>query len=654
MKKIFSLLLAIILVLSTTATVFAYEPISAFWPVNTNYANALASKNFSNIVKYGIESMRYLEKDLNDPTALEWYESRAENVGYAYERMGEYDKSAEYYSVALPLAKKRNMTDSVKVMTAKLKHFPTKLDLYQLTNEEQRYYGAVNEPSKGVFYGLPSDTQTMLNSASGMLLYVNFGDKSSEGWMTKVLNEANEKGIAVEIALNVPYEGNGFKENILNNMSYAEYITDFLSKYKNIKYFIRFGAEMDIWSARVNPEEFKQAFRLVSGIVHQKMPNAAMVFSPNMVSPWDVNVNSFYPGDEYVDWVGVSLYMTKYFLGNKVDINDKEARDNEAVFGAEDFANPVACLKDIIDLYGDRKPIMLSESGVSHYIRTYDENATNWAINRLKQIYSYIPMVYPQVKLIMHFDKVMSNEVNDYSLTQNKAISDMYKELVTLPHFIQNANLYDVFAYKKAGSEIAVTGNTPTIYSYVNVFDRQEYKVNYYVNNKYVGCASYFDNYTYSEIPYKATLDLSAFDFGKYTLKAVVEDSNRVYAEKTYKISVHPTVKVNGRELMFDVPADVVNDRTMVPMRAIFEALGADVSWDDATQTVYADNGNVSLSLAIGEKYITVNGDKVEIDVPAMLKNSRTLVPLRAVSQCLGCDVSWVENEKCAYITGGN
>ena len=89
----------------------------------------------------------------------------------------------------------------------------------------------------------------------------------------------------------------------------------------------------------------------------------------------------------------------------------------------------------------------------------------------------------------------------------------------------------------------------------------------------------------------------------------------------------------------------------MVPMRTIFEKLGATISWDDSTQTVYAYRGNKTLALTIGEKFISVNGEKIEIDVPAILKDGRTLVPLRAVSQSLDCTVEWVEAEKCAYIT---
>lgn len=652
MKKIIVLILVTAIIMSSTITAFAYEPVSEFWPINTEYANALESKDFVNIIKYGIESMKFIENDLEDPTALEWYESRAETVGYAYERLQDYDKSAEYYNIALPLAQKRNMVDSVKVLSAKLKHFPTTLDLYQLSDAQQCYYGAVNEPQKGVYYGLPSDSSTTPGSASAMLLYVNYGDTGSEGWMNKVLTEANQKGLAVEIALNIPNEGYNFRGYVLDNPGYVDYLTNFLSSYRNVKYFVRFGAEMDIWSTRVNPEEFKQAFRAVADKVHRTLPNSAMVFSPNMVSPWDVNVDSFYPGDQYVDWVGVSLYMTKYFLGKKTDINDKEARDNEAVFGAGDFANPVACLKNLVDLYGDRKPIMISESGASHYIRPYNEDATNWAINRLKQIYNNIPMVYPQVKLIMHFDKVIPSEVNDYSLTRNNAVTTAYKELVSSPHFIQNTNLNNTMTYKKADSEIIASGNKLVLYSYANVFNKDQYKINYYVDDKYVGCASYFDNDALSETANKATLDLSSFDTGTHRLRAVVEDSSRVYLEKNYDLKVCPMVRINGQELLFDVPPEVINSRTMVPMRAIFEKLGATISWNDATQTVYANSNKrgKNLSLTIGEKFITVNGEKIEIDVPAVLKDGRTLVPLRAVSQCLGCTVDWNESEKCAYI----
>ena len=111
------------------------------------------------------------------------------------------------------------------------------------------------------------------------------------------------------------------------------------------------------------------------------------------------------------------------------------------------------------------------------------------------------------------------------------------------------------------------------------------------------------------------------------------------------------TVKLNGAELDFDVPAQIINDRTLVPLRAIFEMLGATVEWDDATQTVTAYRGNTSISLQIGSRSMFVNRVEKVLDVPAQLVDSRTLVPARAVAESFGATVDWDDATDTVLIT---
>jgi endonuclease YncB( thermonuclease family) len=101
------------------------------------------------------------------------------------------------------------------------------------------------------------------------------------------------------------------------------------------------------------------------------------------------------------------------------------------------------------------------------------------------------------------------------------------------------------------------------------------------------------------------------------------------------------TVFVNGQLLEFDVPPAVVNDRTMVPLRAIFEALGAKVEWDDSTQTASASWEGGALTLQIGADSARVNGQAKKLDVPGQLISDRTMVPLRFVAEAMGAQVGW-------------
>ena len=100
-------------------------------------------------------------------------------------------------------------------------------------------------------------------------------------------------------------------------------------------------------------------------------------------------------------------------------------------------------------------------------------------------------------------------------------------------------------------------------------------------------------------------------------------------------------VQFNGKYMSFDVPPLLINDRTMVPMRAIFEALGCAVSWDNDTQTATGVRNGTTVSLTIDNAVAKIDGTKVTLDAPAALINDRTMIPLRFVSEAMGASVKW-------------
>ena len=111
------------------------------------------------------------------------------------------------------------------------------------------------------------------------------------------------------------------------------------------------------------------------------------------------------------------------------------------------------------------------------------------------------------------------------------------------------------------------------------------------------------------------------------------------------------SVTVNGKLLNFDQPPIIENGRTLVPMRAIFEALGCKVEYWEEEKIVFAETGFDTISLEIGENTMLLNGEtEITLDVPARIENSRTLVPLRAVSEALGANVEWNELDRAVII----
>ena len=111
------------------------------------------------------------------------------------------------------------------------------------------------------------------------------------------------------------------------------------------------------------------------------------------------------------------------------------------------------------------------------------------------------------------------------------------------------------------------------------------------------------------------------------------------------------SVVVDGKTLEFDVAPQNINSRILVPLRAIFEEVGAAVDWDGGTQTVTATKGDTVVVLTIGSTSPTINGETVEIDQPGILVGSRTLAPLRFVAEAFGGDVEWDGSSNTAYIS---
>ena len=101
------------------------------------------------------------------------------------------------------------------------------------------------------------------------------------------------------------------------------------------------------------------------------------------------------------------------------------------------------------------------------------------------------------------------------------------------------------------------------------------------------------------------------------------------------------TVWIDGEQLVFDVDPIIENGRTLVPMRGIFEALGATVAWDSDTRTVTAVRGDDVMKITIDQNVLTKNDASITLDVPAKIVNNRTLVPVRAVSEGLDAQVDW-------------
>ena len=108
-------------------------------------------------------------------------------------------------------------------------------------------------------------------------------------------------------------------------------------------------------------------------------------------------------------------------------------------------------------------------------------------------------------------------------------------------------------------------------------------------------------------------------------------------------------IKVNGT-LLSDAQAILKDGSTLLPVRSVSTALGGEVVWDNATKTVSIDKDGTAVAITIGKKEITVNDKKQAISTPAQIVNGRTYVPLRALGEALECDINWVNATKTVEI----
>lgn len=102
-------------------------------------------------------------------------------------------------------------------------------------------------------------------------------------------------------------------------------------------------------------------------------------------------------------------------------------------------------------------------------------------------------------------------------------------------------------------------------------------------------------------------------------------------------------VAVDGNYLDLPVAPLMVENRVLVPMRAIFEALGANVDWQGSSKTILATKNGSEVKLVVGSKTAYINGTSKTLDVPPRVSQGTTLIPLRFVGEALGEKVTWDE-----------
>ena len=561
-SKIAAITLAMTLLLAiavTPAGATRYGDISGvpagYWAVFTPYEDALNAKDANGILTHGEKNLEFwFQGRTAEECAAEWVKDVAnhgweinaiwssvwDEMAPRYEARGDNENTLRMYRIALafvdpyialmktePKMANQNPDDMEYARTkilAKLGEHDVEavpVSLYAEIAASQgtgdtSYTGSINEPRAGTYYGETSGQYAIMDlpqKPSSTIIYVEYEFESMEARVTHDLDENEARGYdrngysVVEIAWNFHGEG-ATPKTVPNDRTKITEAANYL-KELGLPVLLRVGAEMNVWPGGCNSGEFIAAFRFIADIMHSIAPNVAMVWSVNYISSEGIDYRDYYPGKAYVDWVGISLYTNRYFLGNP-NTTDGEAM----VYATGQYADPIGHIQTLVELYGDDHPIMIAEGAVSIRINSNGEDVTQWAVPRIRQTYAYIPMLFPQVKAIIWFNK---NDIrNDYSFSGNTTVKNLYQELTTSGYFMGKGVTSPSITYKELGTQ-SFPSNAVTLLTYAPYFTRNDVFVQYQVDGKWAGQSS--------SIPYRSVLDLSGEADGAHKLSVVVSST---------------------------------------------------------------------------------------------------------------------------------
>lgn len=562
MKRITVVLLTILLMMNASMVSSANQKLpSAFWGLIDQESALEAAGDVEGLIEKRLEIIALFKTwDFENQQRLEIVTPRYQKIAQAYEKLGRFDEAVPYLELYLENAtllvqKGIWNDDSIKWASSKLKNLEFNIDLYAKTREVDNgtYYGAKFEPISGIYFGSAYDTDPGVGSYNwdrvkklypkdnaAYLIYLHWGHDIRD--IEVHLKAAVEADNAIQLAWNT-YE---VISNIESSKAYIEDTARYLNEL-NVPIFLRYACEMNVGENGKNPDVYVKNFKYVANIMKEIAPNVAMVWSPNDITASDRELESYYPGDAYVDWVGISSYTTFYF-GQRTDWGSmQESIDNNYYTG--DYANPLAKIKEIVEKYGDRKPIMISETGVAHFSKIAFEDMTDWAKVQMNRLYGYLPIVYPQVKGIYYFnvDTEQATTRSSYALYTNVEIAELYNQLVADPYYLSDIGDEAGYRYAKVGSvkdkSVSAAGESLELVTYSVVPKLLNPKVSYVLDGKTLS--------TVNTIPYAYSINPDSVAEGNHKLTIAVKNSDgKVLKTRDYLlIKEGNTLKIEATDL---------------------------------------------------------------------------------------------------------
>lgn len=408
------------------------------------------------------------------------------------------------------------------------------LELYtegeRITNPRSAY-----EPANGVLAGINGDgngdwlhfkKKLFKNTFSVYSNYIEFDDGQLD------IYNANKRAIwRKDVLMLVPWNTHDVTL-ALNNDEYIRAALDTLKRYKR-PVVIRYAAEMNVSELGNSPAAYVKAFRHVADIVHEY--GFEMMWSVNDMGALNKPYELYYPGDEYVDWVGVSSYPSHDFMHTS-----PTSETDSILFGCSDYGwhtNNLKYIERFMVQNNIDKPMAISEGAVeSHfYYAGAPTDFQSWGEAKIANMYWYLPMRFPNLKMITYFsveagDGPVGSELDGnegYISIVDKALgSGAYK-----PSYSEDATMSFVEAVNVTYSR----GDKIPLYTYAYIPKEDVRSVTYSIDGVR------FDEQT--AIPYYTELNTKGLTNGEHTLTIDIAGETQ-YPQMEFKIYVGDTVNI--------------------------------------------------------------------------------------------------------------
>lgn len=687
-KKVVSLCLALLMAVSLITPSFAALPWTgwpgAYWPLQAEWIEA-SDRNVNDpdrIIDVTKKTYDLLKPYMPHSSPYGATEPLCELTSWAYETRGDLDNAILWLERQLEMDYwfidngSPGYIDKILNGEARMDYLKAARDVtvYALSDTDASPYKI--GPNTGVWYGMPAGANQKAGSA--VLFYLDFkvrNEHSAAYWINYYRNTSDSfrqalDGGVIECAFNFE------RYEIQDVLSADQYINETMATLGglNATVLLRIGAEVTSWDATTfDANQYIQAFRKVATAA-RKYPNLQVVYSPDIINNRLVTDETYYPGDEYVDWVGVSAYHKTCYRNSKgvmpgeydMDYRLRGSFNEDAWYGTGFYDyDPLIAIKHVADLASaHNKPMMISECGFPNTATKYGDTSA-FAADQMNKFYSYLTMVYPQVKAVFYFNVDRTElEGYDFSIANKPALEGLYYSA------IKDAGVYlddpdgSVPAMWEPLSQTKLSASTPklrlaTYVSFPNVADAQ---VKYYVDGALVGTAN--------KAPYYYDLDTAKLSPGNHTVK-VTAAGGQFSREVSYTLTVPnrtayantQTVKLDGKSVTFETYAlrDANgNDTNYIKIRDLALAVNGtaaqfEVDWDGVvnlrTGSAYTVRGvenqtpfSGNRAYKLPEAPTNVNGSASDLQAFVLTDDNNgeyTYYKLRDLGKALGFNVGY-------------